>query len=50
MAQKFEKLRESTTPHSMKANHKEIKKAFGKSIEEIFDEFDEVPLASGSVA
>ncbi|KAM3363046.1 putative serine/threonine-protein kinase abkC [Capsicum galapagoense] len=36
--------------HSFSYTKKAIKKAFGREISEIFDEFEEKPLASGSIA
>eukprot|EP00210_Caulerpa_lentillifera_P007052 g6746.t1 len=43
-------LHDQAPVHSIKATRKEILKAYGRSIEEIFDSFDYKPLASGSVA
>jgi hypothetical protein len=35
--------------HSLKFTREVIKQAFGASVEELFDEFEEVPVASGSI-
>ena len=35
--------------HSLKFTRSAIKQAFGASVEELFEEFEEVPVASGSI-
>lgn len=44
------KLRDHAPKHSMEHTKKEIKASFGKDIEEIFEFFEETPVASGTVA
>ncbi|KAF3646672.1 putative kinesin-like protein NACK1-like [Capsicum annuum] len=44
------KLHTKAPEHSFSYTKKAIKKAFGREISEIFDEFEEKPLASGSIA
>ncbi|KAM3140208.1 hypothetical protein pb186bvf_007761 [Paramecium bursaria] len=46
----LEKLRDQAPPHSVKDTYKEFKLAFGQEINEIFTDFQEQPLASGSIA
>lgn len=46
----FEKLQDSVPPFSGKEAIAIIEKAYGLSIDEVFDEFDEIPLASASIA
>lgn len=43
-------LHDNAPVHSFKETRKEIRRAFGRSIEDIFESFDPEPLASGSVA
>ena len=50
LAEKFEYLRENAPTHSFKNTKENFKKAYGKNIEDIFEEFDPVPIASGSVS
>ncbi|KAL4563145.1 hypothetical protein LXL04_027179 [Taraxacum kok-saghyz] len=44
------KLHTKAPEHSFKYTKKTIEKAFGRKIHEIFDDFEEVPVASGSIA
>lgn len=44
------KLHTKAPEHSFAYTKKTIEKAFGRKISEIFDEFEEKPLASGSIA
>lgn len=44
------KLHTSAPAHSFKFTKKSIEMAFGRKLSEIFDNFDEEPVASGSVA
>lgn len=50
MADGLGHLRENAPQHSYEETEKIFKIAFGKTIEEIFDSFEEVPIASGSVS
>lgn len=43
-------LRTGVPPHSMEHTREEIRRSFGKELEEIFESFDEEPSASGTVA
>lgn len=43
-------LRQDTPPHSMAHTRKILKESFNCEIEEMFEEFDPVPVASGTVA
>ena len=45
----FKTFTDDSPSHSFEYTKKEIKKQFGKEIEEIFEEFEEEPLASGTV-
>mmetsp|Transcript_2929 Transcript_2929/g.11167 ORF Transcript_2929/g.11167 Transcript_2929/m.11167 type:complete len:649 (-) Transcript_2929:2010-3956(-) len=36
--------------HSMRSTKRTIEESFGKTMEEMFDEFDETPIGSGSIA
>ncbi|PWA87211.1 protein kinase superfamily protein [Artemisia annua] len=44
------KLHSTAPVHSFLYTKKTIEKAFGRKISEIFDDFEEVPVASGSIA
>ncbi|KAL7594005.1 hypothetical protein Lser_V15G32181 [Lactuca serriola] len=44
------KLHTKAPEHSYAYTKKTIEKAFGRKIHEIFDDFEEVPIASGSIA
>ncbi|KAL8228672.1 hypothetical protein R6Q57_013572 [Mikania cordata] len=44
------KLHTKAPEHSFSYTKKTIEKAFGRKISEIFDDFEEVPVASGSIA
>ncbi|GAB2212825.1 hypothetical protein Drorol1_Dr00020820 [Drosera rotundifolia] len=44
------KLHTNAPEHSFAYTKKTVEKAFGRKISEIFDSFDELPLASGSIA
>lgn len=44
------KLRSEAPSHSFQHTRKEIKASFGKELEEIFEEFSEEPVASGTCA
>jgi len=48
--QALSKLRDHAPKHSMDHTRKEIKASFGKELEEIFEFFEETPVASGTVA
>jgi aarF domain-containing kinase len=50
MSEKFVHLREKAPQHSFEETKKSFNKLYGKKILEVFDEFDEKPLASGSVS
>ena len=43
------KLRDSTSEHSIGHTRAMIKKSFGRSIDDLFEEFEEKPIASASV-
>ncbi|KAK1420060.1 hypothetical protein QVD17_21367 [Tagetes erecta] len=44
------KLHSKAPEHSFSYTKKTVEKAFGRQISEIFDDFEEVPVASGSIA
>ncbi|KAK1422644.1 hypothetical protein QVD17_17930 [Tagetes erecta] len=44
------KLHTKAPEHSFSYTKKTVEKAFGRKISDIFDEFEEVPVASGSIA
>ncbi|KAF5804240.1 putative ABC-type Cd(2+) transporter [Helianthus annuus] len=44
------KLHSQAPEHSFSYTRKTVEKAFGRKIHEIFDDFEEVPVASGSIA
>ncbi|KVI01040.1 Protein kinase-like domain-containing protein [Cynara cardunculus var. scolymus] len=44
------KLHSKAPEHSFAYTKKTVEKAFGRKISEIFDDFEEVPVASGSIA
>ncbi|KAK9133733.1 hypothetical protein Scep_013261 [Stephania cephalantha] len=44
------KLQTSAPAHNFAYSKKSIEKAFGRKLYEIFDDFEEVPIASGSIA
>jgi aarF domain-containing kinase len=44
------KLREKVPPHGFSHTRRMIKESFGSEIEDLFEEFDPVPIASGTVA
>lgn len=50
LASKFEYLRENAPTHSLETTRENFRQAYGRNIEEIFEEFDPVPIASGSVS
>lgn len=50
MARKFEYLREHAPTHSFETTKKYFRDAYGKNIEDIFENFEEKPIASGSVS
>ena len=50
LADKFAYLRENAPTHSFETTREYFKKYYGKNIEDIFEEFDPVPIASGSVS
>jgi predicted unusual protein kinase regulating ubiquinone biosynthesis (AarF/ABC1/UbiB family) len=50
LADKFEYLREKAPTHSFETTREYFRKSYGREIEDIFDEFDPVPVASGSVS
>lgn len=50
LADKFEYLRENAPTHDFETTKEYFKKSYGKKIEDIFEEFDPVPIASGSVS
>lgn len=43
-------LRDQSPTHNIEHTSEEIKKSFGADIDEIFESFDEVPIASGTIA
>jgi len=43
-------LRDAANPHSAKETHLQFEAAFGKNIREVFSEFNDTPIASGSIA
>ncbi|KAI4296602.1 hypothetical protein L6164_036548 [Bauhinia variegata] len=47
---KLSELHSKAPEHSFSYTKKTIEKAFGRKISEIFDNFEEVPVASGSIA
>ena len=47
---KLKVLQQVTVTHSMAHTRHEIRASFGRELEEIFSEFDPVPIASGSIA
>ncbi|KAJ4760896.1 Protein kinase superfamily protein [Rhynchospora pubera] len=44
------KLHSTAPSHSFSYTKREVEKAFGRKIHEIFDKFEETPVASGSIA
>ena len=50
MAEAFSHLRENAPQHSFEETKRNFKAKYGKEIGEIFDSFDEEPIASGSVS
>lgn len=50
MAQAFSHLRQNAPQHTFEETKQSFKKAYGKEIHEIFDSFEETPIASGSVS
>lgn len=50
VAKKFSRLREDAPQHSYRVTEQSFKREFGKEIGEIFESFDPVPIASGSVS
>jgi predicted unusual protein kinase regulating ubiquinone biosynthesis (AarF/ABC1/UbiB family) len=50
LAAKFEYLRENAPTHSLEETKLNFKEAYGKDIYDIFEEFDPIPIASGSVS
>jgi len=44
------RLRNDAPSHDFEYTRRAIEESFGRTIEEIFDEFDEVPVASGTIA
>ena len=50
MAESFNHLRENAPQHSFAETKRNFKRSYGKEIHEIFDHFEEIPIASGSVS
>ena len=50
IVERAKKLQSFTCPHTMSHTRREIKASFGADLEDIFDDFDPVPIASGSIA
>jgi predicted unusual protein kinase regulating ubiquinone biosynthesis (AarF/ABC1/UbiB family) len=50
LASKFEYLRENAPTHSLETTKGYFKESYGRNIEDIFESFDPVPIASGSVS
>lgn len=50
MAAKFEVLRENSPQHEFSGTVETIERVYGKSIDQLFESFDPVPVASGSVS
>ncbi|EOA36827.1 hypothetical protein CARUB_v10008587mg [Capsella rubella] len=50
LCSQLSKLHSNAPEHSFAYTKKTIEKAFGRKLSEIFEEFDEVPVASGSIA
>jgi aarF domain-containing kinase len=46
----LETLRDAATPHSARETREQFAEVFGKKIEDVFSDFENVPLASGSIA
>ncbi|CAD8139695.1 unnamed protein product [Paramecium pentaurelia] len=46
----LESLRDDTPPHSLDKTYKQFEQAFNKKIKDVFDEFEEKPIASASIA
>eukprot|EP00457_Paulinella_chromatophora_P005022 gb/GEZN01005035.1/.p1 GENE.gb/GEZN01005035.1/~~gb/GEZN01005035.1/.p1 ORF type:complete len:598 (-),score=20.27 gb/GEZN01005035.1/:14-1807(-) len=42
-------LHANVTPHDMQHNHKTFRESFGVELEDVFSEFDPVPVASGTI-
>ncbi|XP_010458534.1 PREDICTED: probable serine/threonine-protein kinase abkC isoform X1 [Camelina sativa] len=50
LCSQLSKLHSNAPEHSFAYTKKTIEKAFGRKLSEIFEEFDEAPVASGSIA
>ncbi|CAN8294240.1 unnamed protein product [Cochlearia groenlandica] len=50
LCSQLSKLHSNAPEHSFAYTKKTIEKAFGRKLSEIFEEFEEVPVASGSIA
>ncbi|GJP39223.1 hypothetical protein CLOM_g23616, partial [Closterium sp. NIES-68] len=50
MCAQLSKLHTKAPAHPFKTTQKIVERAFGRRLEEMFDEFDEEPVASGSIA
>lgn len=50
LCNELSKLHSKAPEHSFSYTKKIVEKAFGRKISEIFDDFEEIPVASGSIA
>ncbi|KAI3740801.1 hypothetical protein L2E82_31275 [Cichorium intybus] len=50
LCNELSKLHSKAPEHSFAYTKKTVEKAFGRKISEIFDDFEEIPVASGSIA
>ena len=49
LSDKFQHLREHCKTHTLEETNVMFKQEFGKYLSEVFDKFEEVPIASGSI-
>jgi hypothetical protein len=50
MCEQLTQLHSNAPAHSFKVTRKSVEAAFGRRISELFETFDETPVASGSIA
>lgn len=50
MCEQLTQLHSNAPAHSFKTTRKIVEAAFGRRLSELFDDFEEVPVASGSIA